>query len=388
VDGTVNFAPPFSYFFMNETDMDGYYSINSNIPISADFTIAPELDVNPLNGVTTYDLVLISKHILGITPFDSPYKMINADANKSGSVTTFDMVELRKLILGIYTELPNNTSWRFVDSSFVFPNPQNPFQTTFPEVISIQNILNNMNGLDFIGMKVGDVNNTAIPNLNAAVEERFEGTVYFNTEAKEVREGEVFDLSFEASELLEGCQFTLETEGLEILELLPGANMSQDNFALFPQKNLLTMAWETGGQAAFTLRLKAKQSGSIREMLKISNQITRAEGYKVSPNPNAPMRKSRLALRFGNSDAPFELFQNQPNPFSSKTAISFQLPVASEGTLTVLDATGKVLWLQKGNWPAGLNTVELNLSGISAAGVLYYKLETPDKSAVRKMVRI
>jgi hypothetical protein len=116
---------------------------------TATFTIEPEKDDNPLNGVTTYDLVLISKHILGLEPLNSPYKMIAADANKSGSITTFDIVEIRKLILGIYTELPNNTSWRFVDKSFSFPNANNPFQTAFPEVISVADAMTSQWGEDF-----------------------------------------------------------------------------------------------------------------------------------------------------------------------------------------------------------------------------------------------
>ncbi|MBK7937144.1 MAG: hypothetical protein IPJ82_08605 [Lewinellaceae bacterium] len=99
--------------------------------------MTPTKDDNPLNGVSTYDLVLISKHILGLEPLNSPYKMIAADANKSNSITTFDIVEIRKLILGIYNELPNNTSWRFVDKDYVFPQPTNPFATTFPETKSV-----------------------------------------------------------------------------------------------------------------------------------------------------------------------------------------------------------------------------------------------------------
>ena len=91
--------------------------------------------------------------------------MIAADANKSGSITTFDIVELRKLILGIYQELPNNTSWRFVDKAFAFPNPNNPFQTTFPENISVASscMTSHMDD-DFVGVKVGDVNGTAVAN--------------------------------------------------------------------------------------------------------------------------------------------------------------------------------------------------------------------------------
>lgn len=384
IEGTSNFAPPFSYFYPNLTDSLGYYYLGNQYPIDATFDIRPDRDDNPLNGVTTYDLVLISKHIVATEPLNSPYKMIAADANKSGSVTSFDIVEIRKLILGIYMELPNNTSWRFVDSSFVFPNPLNPFQTGFPDTIPFSNQAPN----NFIGIKVGDVNNTAVPNLQSPAEERFDGTVYFDTEHRDVRAGDVFELKFSASEPLEGCQFTLETAGLEILEILPGEGMGKDNFALFPQKSRLTMAWETGGQASFTLKVKAQKAGSIRQMLRISDEITRAEGYKMAVSSIRSIAKQRIELRFGNPTSSFELFQNQPNPFEDKTAITFQLPEASTAELSVMDATGKVLWTQSSDWPAGLSTVEINLSRLSAAGVLYYKLQTPTGSAVRKMIRI
>ncbi len=386
------FCPPFPTSIF--TDSLGYYKIPNNIPLGSNFDILPERDDNPLNGVTTYDLVQISKHIIATEPLTSPYKMIAADANKSGSVTSFDIVELRKLILGLYTHLPNNDSWRFVDSSFVFPNPLNPFQTGFPDTIPV----GNPSPYNFIGIKVGDVNNTAVPNVWTPVEERFEGTVYLDVDpcpallsrAGALHEGETFELSFSASELLEGCQFTLETDGLETLELLPGENMSKDNFALFPKRSLLTMAWEAGGQANFRLKLKAQKVGDLREMLRISSEITQAEGYpiKTFTGKNSPISKARIALRFGNSNTAFELFQNQPNPFTDKTAITFQLPEASPATLLVVDGNGKILWSKSSDWPAGLNTVQIDLSGLSAAGVLYYKLETPTKSAVRKMVRI
>lgn len=86
-------------------------------------SVLPEVNhPAPLNGVTTGDLVSISKHILGIQPLESPYQLIAADANNSGSVTTFDIVELRKLILGIYQQLPNNSSWRFVPD-YCFKDP-------------------------------------------------------------------------------------------------------------------------------------------------------------------------------------------------------------------------------------------------------------------------
>ncbi len=40
----------------------------SNVPVGANVTVTPTKDDNPLNGVSTYDLVLITKHILGLEP--------------------------------------------------------------------------------------------------------------------------------------------------------------------------------------------------------------------------------------------------------------------------------------------------------------------------------
>ncbi|MDW8231136.1 MAG: hypothetical protein RMJ33_14985, partial [Saprospiraceae bacterium] len=81
--------------------ISGDYAIGA-IPFNGSYTVAPLKDDDYLNGVSTFDLVLINKHILGLEPLNSPYKMIAADANNSRSITTFDIVELRKLILGIY----------------------------------------------------------------------------------------------------------------------------------------------------------------------------------------------------------------------------------------------------------------------------------------------
>lgn len=142
------------------TDASGDYSFGG-IPQNGNYTIAVSRDSNDLNGVSTFDLVLISKHILGLEQLDSPWKIIAADANKSNSVTTFDIVEIRKLILGIYTAFPGNTSWRFFPANASFPNPTQPFSGSLPpEVISIQNLQSDYSGANFRGLKVGDVNNT------------------------------------------------------------------------------------------------------------------------------------------------------------------------------------------------------------------------------------
>lgn len=141
------------------TGPDGTYFFTDPEP---GMTITPVKNINVGNGVTTFDAVLITKHILGSQELNSPYKLIAADVNNSGTITTFDLVLMRKVILNISTEFPGNTSWRFVPADFVFPNPANPWQTAFPEILTFNNDPGQTE-YNWIGLKVGDVNNSANP---------------------------------------------------------------------------------------------------------------------------------------------------------------------------------------------------------------------------------
>ncbi len=143
------------------TGSDGLFS--TQVESGDNVEITPTKNINHSNGVTTFDAVIMTRHILGVELLPTPYKLIAADINNSGTVTTFDIVEMRKLILFIYDNFPNNSSWRFVPSDYNFLDPQNPWQEPFPESIMINNIEEDFLDLDFVGIKIGDLNNSANP---------------------------------------------------------------------------------------------------------------------------------------------------------------------------------------------------------------------------------
>jgi hypothetical protein len=109
-----------------KTGSDGNYSF-TGISMNSGQSIKALRDDNPMNGVSTLDLVLIQKHVLGTEKLNSPYKLIAADVNGSDDISVIDLLELRKLILGLYDKLPENTSWRFVPKSYKFPDIENPW---------------------------------------------------------------------------------------------------------------------------------------------------------------------------------------------------------------------------------------------------------------------
>ena len=386
ITGAGNGIPAFTFATM--TDGTGLYNFNA-IPLASNSTVTPEKDDNPLNGVSTYDLVLISKHILGIQSLDSPYKMIAADANKSGSITTFDIVEIRKLILGIYNELPNNTSWRFVDKSYNFPNVNNPFAAQFPENKSIVNLSTNLLNEDFVSVKVGDVNGNAIANSAMSSDDRSTGTLLFDVDDKSVTAGETFTVSLTAAEAVAGYQFTMNHPGLEVVDITPGSNMSSGNFGIFT--DAITTSFDGANQGAFSVTFRATKGGKLSEMLSVSSRITKAEAYPAFANASAG--KLNVAFRFNNgatstvSGVGFELYQNQPNPFVNKTFIGFHLPEATTATLSIFDETGRMVYNQKAAYAKGYNTISIDKALLNTVGMLYYKLETATDSATKKMIQ-
>ncbi|MBL7827486.1 MAG: T9SS type A sorting domain-containing protein, partial [Saprospiraceae bacterium] len=384
--GIGQFTPPFSLLPGNHTDTLGNYTISGSVPIASSFTIRPFNDDFPLNGLTTFDLVLISKHILGIEALGSPLKLIAADANRSNSITTSDIVELRKLILGIYNFLPNNDSWRFIPKSYTFPNPLNPFAPPFPDSIRVVELLSDMTNGNFWGVKIGDVNNTVESNATAQPDDRQAKPVYFDLlsdHAEKVQSGDIIDLRLQAAEALQGCQFTLDFNGLELLEIVPAEHVGQEHFARFPEKNSITFAWEKGGTPAFGFKVRAREAGELHQKLSISSNITKAEAYP-SKNPSVigwPIIRGREMQGF-------ELYQNQPNPFFGSTEIRFNLPEASEATLEVTDMSGRVIYTHTGYYQQGMHLLKLEKDAVDVRGVLYYRLQTPTYSAQRKMVRL
>lgn len=365
------------------TDSNGVFLFTNALPLGSNFKLAPAKDDDPLNGVSTFDLVLISKHILGLELLGSPYKMIAADANKSNSITTFDIVQIRKLILGLTDHFPGNTSWRFVNRAYVFPDQSNPFQEQFPEVVQVINMQSSSFGDDFISVKIGDVNNTVIANSFMSADDRTAGTVYFDVNDRAVKAGEEFVVDFNAAEKMLGYQFTLNFNELELVEILPGTNMTASNFAVFD--GAVTAAVETG-TGAFSLKFRAKKAGELSKMLGFSHRITHTEAYTLAGDRND------LALRFNGgtngaivAGAGFELLQNTPNPVASATNITFNLPEATDATLTVSNAEGRIVKMVKGNYAKGINTITLNRADLQP-GILFYQLDTPTHSAVKKMI--
>lgn len=249
-----------------------------------------EKDHNHLNGVTTLDLVRMVQHIQGSELLDSPYKIIAADINRSGSVTMLDVVELQRLLLGIYDRFPQNTSWRFLPEDHVFPDPINPFVGLPPDTL-FQNFGATVGYTyfgQFIGIKVGDVNETANALTVAPIPHEPDVRMGLHTKDVWLPAGAevVVPLKLAAETALLGLQCALQADPERVLvqavvsDALPG--FSADN--VHGPDGLVRIVWYAPTpvvarpDAAFiSVKIKTLSPVRLSEVVRLDEQVLPAE---------------------------------------------------------------------------------------------------------------
>jgi len=290
------------------------------------------------------------------------------------------------LILAIDTELANNTSWRFVPASYVFPVPTNPWFEHFPEVINVNDLSGDELNRNFIGVKIGDVNGSAVPTLSGVEDRNTRGTYYLETASQTVKAGEQVKVSIRESEKenLAGYQFTLAYDrGALQLEGIEYGAVQEANVGMrYAQEGLITVSAEATGKAEMlTLVFRATNAGNLSDLLQVNSAKTRAEAYDQAGNLHD------VALRYTSDalEAQASLIQNQPNPFSGETLIGFYLPEGGQAMLTLTDLQGRVLQVIRGEYGWGYN--EIMVSGKHLPkGVIQYTLTCGEFTATRRMV--
>lgn len=132
------------------TACDGSYSF-SNLAEGQNYQVQLSKNENSYNGISTLDMVLHMRYLLGIIDLDNAYNQRAADVDDSGNASVMDLVILRGRILAIFPEF-QQTDWLFFQQDagtegIVFPITLFSDQTAY----------------NFLTVKRGDLNGSADP---------------------------------------------------------------------------------------------------------------------------------------------------------------------------------------------------------------------------------
>ena len=365
------------------TDDNGQYAFG-NLDMYSDYTLTPKKDGNPIDGLSTLDLLMIQNHLLGIRKFDSPYQLIAADIDRSTTITTKDLVELRRLLLGVYSDFQTNSTWNFVPESYDFEDPSEPFP--FVQHIEINDLSNDKMNNNFVAMKTGDVDGSHIANQYHADTRSLE-TVEIGIREKS-QDGKTF-VVFEATETMafRGFQFTIEVPaGTRLIGTLPGkTGMTEGN--VYADKDFMNVSWNSSftieaeaGEELFSLEIDKAPNTTIA----LSSRQLTAEiydlDYAVASIKGTPIIDQRVTNEM----------MIAPNPFRGETNIHFTLDKAQTIDMEFYGADGRLAHritrhMQKGNQSIQVDREDL---GEGMNGVIMVRLRADNKVYNKKMILV
>ena len=377
---------------MGETHEAGDY-LFEEVPYYNGYTIEPYKNDDVTNGVSTLDLVLIQRHILGLAELDSPYKLIAADVNASDNLTSTDLLDLRKVILGIHSEFSSNTSWRFMPSSFEIEDPEHPYD--FPEKVLISEMYLSDENIDFTAIKIGDVNNSANVS-NGEKSSTRSASKLLKWDNQPLTVGEQIEIPVYANELnnLTGLQLAIGTDQSKaVIRGITSGALQIDASMTNMKNNAIALSWFNAtpievntNEVLFYVQVEVIATDMLENVLHIDPKAMDAEVY------DAELATFGLDIEIGEGVYEHQktvLYQNTPNPFKGMTTIAFELEDKQDATLTIYDVSGKQLYTMTREFNRGYNELTIDTESMDTqSGVLFYQLQSGNFIQSKKMMII
>lgn len=443
VNGIDSLGIPFNFQLANNNG-------SITVPVGSSGTIRLWKDDNPLNGVSTYDVVIIGNHLNGSAPITNPYHLIAADVNRDSVLNAQDTLEIRRLIMGIDTEFQHNSSWRFVDKSYAFQSPD-PLQEAYPEYVSFNNIQGNLE-FHFEGIKVGDVNNTAVGNSFAPAtdDDRRNGTVepptYNGTGRICVEQCDFSGVEEAELAIYKDSIYYFDMSDSQGCWDLPNGLPIDSSFTLAPHKDdnpldgvgaydMLLLSFHINGTLPFTEPWQFVAADANRDnvidaldsiafrnwILGISQdnaawRFVRSDYVFPWPNPLSQpfpgtitvgelvdsVEVVFLAIKIG--DLSMNCFPQSPisepgkgsrlnarifpNPTSGGTTLTVQLPHSEIVQLEIRDLSGRLVFEDQWQLPAGVQSLEIPEQALPSPGLYIWTLRVAEAVESGKVIRL
>lgn len=356
------------------------------------YKVLPIRNDDPLNGISTRDILRIQNHVLGKKLISTPYRMIAADVNASNSITAADIVEMRKLILGIIPSFRKVNSWTFVPASYIFPKPSNPWNA--PRFAEFKIDHWHTYNSDFIAIKMGKVWSPLDSVSSTQIRSQMPLNFIVNNEYCKANQIYKIPIRAEHFQDIEGFQFTLNYDPQHLVYQGVEAGVILINESHFGdlENGKLTSSWNsdhaethTNDEVLFYLNFKVVEDGALSTSLNINNDVITSEAYTSDESLRT------IQLHFADVfDKPKKdeiiLFQNVPNPFSDHSTISYFLDNEACVTLKICDITGRSIYQYSGNAAQGMNTFLVTKKELNFAGHYYYQLQTFKYIATKSMI--
>jgi len=379
-------------------DLKGKYlfnKINSGVKLK----IKPRKDDEPLYGISTWDIIQIQKHILGIEFLKNPYALIAADVDNNKRVSAADISALRRMILGLEDHFQGNTSWRFCPSSHKFANPSEPLQEDLEEEFNTGYLFEGIK-VDFLGIKIGDVSG-ANDNFSNALVARYKQLdakmLDRNLNAGTWTQTEIVPVQTVNAKAIEMHfkydQNIIELEQIEeVISDQKGNFLNTDEYSV--RNGAIHISWlckhEEGkisrNKAFLVLHWRVKATAKLSDVLGVDQS-------RVNELYGTDDQTYELKIKYDkellNQDDPIiNNLTTEPNPFSSTCKLRFESTLDGIAEIEFSNQAGQTIAKEEMKLSKGINFWQIDQKILPHAGVYYYRVTAGRQRLEGKLIKI
>lgn len=362
------------------TNADGRFEFKEVVG-GAEYIVKPTKNDDAINGVDAIDMLRLQKHMLSIKKFDNAYDYIAADVDGDKKITVSDLVDMRKVILGVKETFAVNQSWKMIDANTTFSDITNPWKQPLAEEYYISKLDEDM-WIDFKAIKLGDLDGSAIAN-KASTKTRSNGKLELTKGLPIQKDGKTLLPIYGENADLSAMhlKFTGLTTGTEVVS----GTLNIETANVFTSGKDLQMIYTNPkselanlSQPLFYL---AAKNGTYDEVRLASG--TAYLGDELPKQLELRDQKGTVG-----TESSMVLNQNQPNPWSAQTSISYELPRAGKVSIAIYNIAGKQVFLKVIDAQKGVNELTINAVDMPTTGVYHYTLQFENQLLNKRLIHI
>ena len=375
-----------------QTEINGSYHFDA-VEKGNPYYLRGQKNDDLLQGVNTFDLLSIQKHLLGIQPFISLPQFVAADINHNDIVNVMDILELRKVLLGINSAFPNNSSWRIGNCREMISHDMADFR----ETELIPTIVDQQINFDLLGVKIGDVNedfknHTQGQQLSSRNDQHYKITVENQVVSKN---GQIFVPIKASDEIsLAGLQLMFEISDFELTGITEGVIPINGDCYHIDRQGALRISWSqteplliSADDILFTLSFSSPTSGLLSDKLRIIQSVLLPEVYTKED-----IKPVILSISNGAGDNKHQVLNNiiiEPNPFKASTLIRFQMTETGNVRFVFFDLQGRKLYEVQHDYLPGPQSFAI-ADGFLPIGeaLIYCQMIANDQVYTQKLVKM
>lgn len=348
-----------SWFDLTKKDMamEGDYAF-TDLQRHKDYRISAFKDDGRMNGVDIWDYYTIYFHVHKYFQIQDVIDLISADVDGDGLVNRKDYNMLLGAILD--PKSPDNKfqSWRFYDKQSVLVYLSDP--TDDPEeLMEVKDLYLPKEDVDFIGVKVGDVNRSVVPD-QIADDHPIISRSYQNMEVKVVHLENLIKLNFERAIMIADVQIHLANA--EILS----ARMGEIPISI--------QAMNDGNYRLIGLH----PYGEAELVLEIRNKVSDKTNFVLHPASSVVYDDSRIPYTLTSEvtgQGMIEVISYLPNPVIDQLHFNVNLTSPEVLDIEIYNDHGQNLLSESlGDFEAGQVKFAIDVASLPQGNTYYFKI--------------